>query len=43
MCYESMVSDIRDMRGGGDVLLYHQRGMGAGGIHDGGNVGSRLV
>ena len=31
------------MRRGCNVLLHHQRGMGPGGIHDGGNVGSGLV
>ena len=38
-----MVSDIRDMRGGGDVLLYHQRGMGAGSVHNGRDVGGGMV
>lgn len=43
MCYESMVNNIRDMRSGGTGVLHHQRGMGAGGAHDGDNVGGRVV
>ena len=38
-----MVNNIRNMRSSGNVMLYHQRGVGPGGIHDGGNVGSCLV